>query len=358
MIRTFITNCVPPTDIIRLMASQAANNFCFNLVENNCFDKAFSILPISYRINNIDDKTFIYYSNKGNGTLSKLLSQLKNSIDLANRTKDSDVIWFYNISKTSMLVYILLRYIYRKKVLVILADHTPGNKKISYQNFLEWLIRRSFGILSLSSRTTIRHENFAVLPGIIPKSQINYTKKVFNQSLKFLFSGTLSPVTGFEMALKVFSKISNAELYISGNGNFPKEYMRFNNIHFMGLMDYEEYKKMYDKVDICLNFRNPYLLENQNNFPSKVLEYFSNNKVVISTVDYPEIKGAKYIVCKYDEDALIEVINKLLSQSFKNLEQYTDNTDFIKDNLSEDVWKKTFNLLENDVRRAKKNRVD
>ena len=49
---------------------------------------------------------------------------------------------------------------------------------------------------------------------------IKSEKKDINDII-FLFSGTLSPVTGYDMALKVFSKIPNAQLYISGNGEFP-----------------------------------------------------------------------------------------------------------------------------------------
>ena len=51
---------------------------------------------------------------------------------------------------------------------------------------------------------------------------------------------------------------------------------------------------------ICLNLRNPYLLENNNNFPSKILDYFSKGKIVLSTMQYSEIDGANYIYIPFE----------------------------------------------------------
>lgn len=39
-------------------------------------------------------------------------------------------------------------------------------------------------------------------------------------------------------------------------------------------MKYEDYLCLLDSATICLNLRNPNLPENNNNFPSKVLDYF------------------------------------------------------------------------------------
>lgn len=35
--RTFICNIVPNDLVVELKVSQAANNFCFNLIDQNCF---------------------------------------------------------------------------------------------------------------------------------------------------------------------------------------------------------------------------------------------------------------------------------------------------------------------------------
>ena len=346
MNRAFVTNCVPQKDIIKLKASQAANNFCKQLITNNCFDQAYSIVPPSYRINVIQDELYTYYSSKKSNKVFTFLSHVLNSFRLARSLRNVDSIWFYNVASTSIFVYVLLRFVYCRKVYVILADHTPGKKKISYQNFLQWLITKSHGIISLSVRTKITHKKLIVIPGIIPHSEIRQEKRELNKNLKFLFSGTLSAVTGFEMALKVFSHVPHAELYVSGNGVFPDEYRQYKNIHFKGFMDYAEYRKLYEDIDICLNFRDPELPENQNNFPSKVLEYFSMNKIVISTMEYPELHDAKYIICDNDEDKLIQRINEILKADVALLYPYMDNTSFLERNITEECWQNAITQIE------------
>lgn len=349
MDRVLISNVVPQEQVVRLKASQAANNFCFNLVKSGCFNEGLSIIPPSYSIEENNDNLFYYYANTGRGEFGKLYSHLINSIRLVYRARKYSNIWFYNVSSSSMPAYFLLRFIFRKKVYVILADHTPGKHFLSFQNLLERLIRKSLGIISLSSRTTIKTTKNKIVPGIILSSCVRSVNiKKIERPIKFLFSGTLSDVTGFDMALKVFSRVTNAELYISGNGEFPKEYEQYKNIHYAGFLEYKEYLKLYDKVDVCLNFRNPSLPENNNNFPSKILEYFSKNKIVFSTIDYPEIEGAKYIICEYDEEKLYQKVREILEYNDDFICKYANNAPFLLNNISEKSWKEAFEYIEDD----------
>lgn len=348
-IRCLICTIIPDKLIKQFNASQASNNFCNNLVEYVDFDCVYSLWPPSYKLNSdfIDDNNLIrHINNKGTNTLSTIYSYIVNSIFLACNAKSHSSIWFYNICNSNLLTYLILRYIFRKKIFIILADHTPG-KKISIQHLIEYLLKSASGLISLSSRTQITNKNKINIAGILPSNKISSIIKA-PTSKNFLFSGSLSSVTGFEMAIDVFSNIPNAQLYISGNGKFPSEYAKYENIHFLGMLDYQNYLELFSKIDICLNFRNPYLPENNNNFPSKVLEYFSKNKVVLSTIDYPELVDFKYIKVPFNKKDIINNINYILSNNI-DLKCYQDNRQALKNNFSEIKWQEAIINIEKHI---------
>lgn len=93
-------------------------------------------------------------------------------------------------------------------------------------------------------------------------------------------------------------------------------------------MKYEDYLCLLDSATICLNLRNPNLPENNNNFPSKVLDYFSKGKIVLSTISYPEIKGANYILSEYNEAAITKSIQDIINMDINELLKYSDNISF------------------------------
>lgn len=340
--RTFITSIVPQHRVIESGASQAANNFCFSLIQNGCFDRVLSIVPPSYVFPESEESGISYYKPTKNILKQLLLFSL-----LSCKLRKDDHIWFYNLVPVNVVLFILLKFILRKNVYIILADYTPNTHFLSLQNLIGFLIRRCSGSISLSSRTTINTKNNLVIPGIISKEAISYKQDEIYKPLSFFFSGTLSEVTGFRIALKVFAQIPSAHLYISGRGSFPKEYEKYSNIHFLGMLPFDRYQDTIKEMDVCLNFRNPNLIENLNNFPSKVLEYFSHNKIVISTINYPEIKRAIYIKTEYDVDKIVSCITELLNWDEDKLKTYTYNQEFLKECVSINTWKDGFYTIEN-----------
>ena len=115
----------------------------------------------------------------------------------------------------------------------------------------------------------------------------------------------------------------------SGNGEFPTEYKKYTNLHFFGNMKYEDYLCLLDSATICLNLRNPNLPENNNNFPSKVLDYFSKGKIVLSTISYPEIKIKNYSLSEYNEAAITKSIQDIINMDINELLKYSDNISFL-----------------------------
>ena len=152
--------------------------------------------------------------------------------------------------------------------------------------------------------------------------------------------------TVYDMALKVFSQVPEAELYISGNGTFPDEYRKYSNIHFMGNMEYQDYLNLLESVIVCLNLRNPYLPENNNNFPSKILDYLSRQKIVLSTISYPEIEGANYILTDFNEIELIKKIKEIVMLGTEHLAISSNNTLFLRKQFSVTSWKEMIQSID------------
>ena len=346
MSRLFICSVVPNEYIVKLKASQAANNFCNRLIAGNCFDKIYSVLPISYNFLPCKDDKITYFTNKGTNVLSKLFKFVINTINVVKKAKTYDDIWFYNINNSNAFVFLFLKIFYRKRLFVIMADYTPSNNIFSFQYFIGRLINIADGIISLSSRSCFKFKrNQKIIPGIIDDKMLCDNVNP-NNKIIFLFSGTLSKITGFEMALKTFSKIPQAQLYISGNGSFLDDYACFKNIHFMGNLEYDKYLELLNSSTVCLNFRDPKLAENNNNFPSKILDYFSRGKIVLSTIMYPEIDGANYLYCSFNETSIINMVNEILKMPIPELKKYSYNNEFLKNNFSLDAWKKAFKAIE------------
>lgn len=350
MKRLFICQIVPNNLVHIIKAPQASNTFSYNLIENHLFDQVFSIVPLSYYHNEIKDERIIKFY-KGKYTHKKyknIFCYIKNSLKVAGDSRKYNYIWFYNICNANLLAYIIIKYIFRKKTYVIILDHTPANKTLSLQNLKEWLIKKSSGAIALSSRGIFKIKNIDYLAGIIPLNKIKTIIHPINpHKISFLFSGKLNLPAGFDMVLKVFKTFPNLELYITGPDSFEKELIKNHpNIHYLGYLPYSDYLKLYDKVDICLNLRNPEYPENINNFPSKILEFFSFNKIVISTIEYPELKDFKYFTVNYDENQIRDLINKIPKIKVDTLLEYCNNREQMKNNFSEHAWSKALSNIE------------
>lgn len=138
--RTFICNILPSDYIIKSKASQAAINFCNRLVDGKCFNDIRSITPISYQLPpQITYKNITFYINNGKNKINKIVRYILLNVKLARDTHTSDAIWFYNLTFSCLLAYTLLKFIWRKKIYIIMADYTPSSNIFSLQSFIGWL---------------------------------------------------------------------------------------------------------------------------------------------------------------------------------------------------------------------------
>lgn len=347
MSRTFVCQVVPKQLTSKLLVSQAANNFCFNLIETNCFDNVVSLIPINITkqiVNDSDDQVCYVQSRffKSHRNIFKLFNAILESIQLSTKVKEFNSIWYYNVTPHNLFSCLILKYIYKKQIYVILADYTPSHTKFSLQYFIKVFIeKRVSGIISLSARNIFTHANMDTLAGIIPVNKIHnvgISRPIKND---FLLSGRLEESTGLLLAVETFSQLPECNLYITGvlNEEMKVEVSMHQNIFYLGLLSYEEYIEVLEDIPYSLNFRNPNFDKNMNNFPSKIIEAFSYNRIVVSTCRYSELSGFRYFYSKYEKKSLMKLIREIIVMTNDELESYSNHSLLLEKTFSEQVWK-------------------
>jgi glycosyltransferase involved in cell wall biosynthesis len=193
----------------------------------------------------------------------------------------------------------------------------------------------------------VKHKNMLNIAGVIDESKIQPLKIGRKNNLICLFSGNLDFYTGFDMAIDIFRELPNCKLIITGLGAPDISLLsKFPNINYLGYLPYDEYLLLYNQVDICLSLRNPAFSENVNNFPSKILEYFCYNKIVVSTIQYPELTAFNYFSVEYSKDAIKETVLNICSMNKTDLYKYKDNQKALSTHFSAEKWKQSFKQLE------------
>lgn len=209
-----------------------------------------------------------------------------------------DVVVFYNI------VYFdlgLVKKIKKRgnKAILILADFTDSLSENG--SIKRWVVSRfiarefkkfDYGV-ALSERAkrffSPKTKLIVMEGGINYSDYENINPPVKRSVVRFMYAGTLSNVTGIDILLEAISKntADNVEFYISGKGELDnlvsEAAQKDKRIKYLGFVSDKQYYELLNDVDVLINPRNMELLQNQNNFPSKVLEYLATGREVIST---------------------------------------------------------------------------
>ena len=123
---------------------------------------------------------------------------------------------------------------------------------------------------------------------VYPSLQVPNSQKVCNKKTIFFYSGSFFKYTGIKILLEATEllKENNFELWISGSGDdkFLKLAMKKDKrIKFFGLLTNSQLQKTYNKANVFLNPRPVNMALNNISFPSKLFDYLSWNKPIIST---------------------------------------------------------------------------
>lgn len=352
--RVFQTFVLPDELVSKFKLSFAAANFSRNLISGGAFDKVYSLIPVNvrYNIGTVKEEGYevIYSKWRNKDRIRARLSIFAEQWKIFKRLKKNDSIWFYNMNFINGYLFLLLKFFKPSvKLNIIVLDFTPA-KSWKEQNY--WflkLINAADGTICLSPSGLFTVRNSVVLPGVIPSSSEEYPV-ITKLNKKFLLSGVISETIAMTArVLEAFSKLPDCTLYITGKvlegEDTIKEYAeKYPNIVYLGSIPYCEYLKLLHQVTFQLSTRNPEMPENRFNFPSKIIEALLHNRIVVSTIRYPQLKGVEYLTVGSVNFA--ENLMHIDRMADSELIQYANQGDKIQRLFSTEVWNKCMIQIE------------
>jgi hypothetical protein len=321
----FIAQILPPKDDV-LQQSMAAQLYQTKFIEFCKPVHTISIIPVYVKKQyNIMENNVSYFNlGKTNNTfifnIVKLIRETFYSLKIISKKKN-ERIWFYNLNKSTFLIAFFAKYYLKNKIYIIVADHSPPKSFVD--KIIDNVIKTFDGALVLNSNVTIV-KNHIVMPGLLREEDIVVPSRSSHFVHKIFLSGSLGHTNGLDFALSFFSKHSEYQLYITGiiykltDDEFEaliSQYKECENIHYLGRLDYTDYITTLKECDICLSFRNPNDIQHDYNFPSKILEYLSYNKFVISTKSYQDIHSDLLFVTAKTNQSFKDTINQIYQMS-------------------------------------------
>lgn len=358
--RIFVCPMVPDSILSKYRLSVAANNFCRRLTHGNIFDAIYTYLtPNVTSLNGVKDDEkqgntiFFFGFLRGNRLLRKFAFIAEN-IAMFRRIKSYDTVWFYNMPYTVLILFILLRLLKPKCALnLILLDYTPNQKGLRriYNWFEVFCYNHYDGIIVLSPFRELTQVNQCCLPGVVSLEDPSWPK-IDNVIKEFLISGALNDnIAMLSTLLDAFAALPDFKLHITGNAPDPaliKLYTdRFSNIIYHGMVDYDKYQQILHNTPFLLSTRNPRAAENQCNFPSKIIEALLHNRIIISTIHYPQIEGIKYFEIGSDAKSMYHDLLYIASLSHDELMSYANQSEIVKSRYNTDVWRRCMEKIEN-----------
>lgn len=292
----------------------------------------------------------ISYVCKGDNALKSVRSfrQL-----IKERLLNCDVVIVYNVIYAWLDLPQIARMMKRQSVL-ILADFTEahgsvGLKNKVYANLQMHTVRRFDKVITLSKRSEKilkSKQKIYCMEGGISEEVYSYFGEMteVHTPVRLNYSGLLHPVMGVDLLLDAFRKVKQPDvrLYISGKGPLRDQVLQAakedTRIIYTGFLSYDKYLEQLKDADILINPRNMQLKENDNNFPSKIMEYLATGKLIVSTEFYGYERFPQEIVFS---DSTAEKLQKKIELALNQVAQNTRNRYEKERTFAEDfLWEK------------------
>lgn len=279
--------------------SAAGNRFQNNMIKN--LERAgYEVVSCSFLGMSIPEKIKRQlcgnYVFKENG----LVKGIKDFHLLLHRTmSDTETVICYNIAYAWLFLPLMARKMHKRSIVVV-ADYSEG---ISYESISGklyaklqlWSMRRFDTVIGLSGKIKDKlrkKQRFVLMEGGIDEELYDsfvYRSHEEGAPITFMYSGLLNHVTGVNLLLDAMKQVERQDirLWISGKGELEEAVKTAaeedDRICYLGHLPYEEYIRKLQEADVLVNPRDMSLPENQNNFPSKIMDYLAAGKVIVST---------------------------------------------------------------------------
>ncbi len=191
----------------------------------------------------------------------------------------------YNGALDNTFASYFIQKFFKLKWVDLCADHYDPKKNWSNYNFLA---KKAWGHIFLS--------NYAYKNGPFDKKHLleggfnikSFIKPPKNKNFTILYSGMMSKWGGIDLLLEGFKNIilKDIELWICGHGtneSLLEDLKHDNRIKYFGFVSDDKLHELSLKANIFVNPRPSNINGNKMNFPSKILEYLSYNKPIVST---------------------------------------------------------------------------
>lgn len=312
--------------------SAAGNRFQNNMIQN-LRKLGHDLTVISYvamqipqhllkEFKNTSQQKYVIRKSTGTADTLKAIQECRENVK--KLLPSCDAVIAYNAFYSFMFLPRMVRAAGKKSIL-ILADYSGKEcysnvKGKMYATLQEKVIRKYTTVVGLSAnieKKLQKEQKFVLLEGGIDRefyNRFSLKQHKENEPITFMYSGLLSKVTGVDVLLDEMlnSKEKNVELWLSGKGELEeavKAAEKDSRIKYLGHMKYAEYMEKLQNADVLINPRNMSLPENQNNFPSKIMDYLAVGKPIVSTKFIGWEKFQKEII--FYEDDLAEVMHKI-----------------------------------------------
>lgn len=228
---------------------------------------------------------------------------------LSDHTLDAMIIYNMRLENSLLALYAKKRYgiplILQYEDGLTADSHISGVKRRVYGRMEKKIFAVLDGAFLVNSKIKVPCPS-VVIRGAMRQTETSAEFPVLTGKPRLLFSSTLDAQRGIGVLLEALKHTdADFELTVTGRGDAEQAVKDCGDprVRFLGYLDYATYKEELKQADICINAQLAGHEFAEFSFPSKIFEYLSAGKLVVSSdmADVEESLGDAVLV--YHEDS-------------------------------------------------------